>query len=117
MSEKEVFPYLAKMTIGASANFKFGIKLPYYPFKAAKVIITSSQNLNLGGDLFNRLRVMDTLGGGEHKEQVDIDGTIVLGGVANTYFTYQTDITIQGTNLDAATCKLLIQFLAIRGGF
>jgi len=110
------FPYLAKMSIGASAIFKYHIKLPAYPARVARILIASDANIQLGGDLFNRLIVRDDIAGGEHKQQVDIDGALVLGGIAGDVMEFLTDIEISGINLVAATTKLLIQFDIIAGG-
>jgi len=110
-------PYFAKIVIGSLANFKMRIKFPKYPVRVARIVIASDANVQIGGDLFTRLRVMDQSEGGvgEHKEQIDLDGAITLGGIAGDEMEFLTDIAFSGQNLVAATTKLLLQFEVIGG--
>lgn len=114
---RKVSSHVAKMEVGASASFKFLIKMLKYPTRVSRIVISASQNLELTNvGFFTKLRVLDNLGGGEHKVDVDIDGSITLGGVAGTEFTLNQDLPFEGNNLDAATCKILVQFLIITEG-
>lgn len=110
---RSVSSHIAKISIGANADFKFLIKLPRYPIEVAQIVISSTQNLEIGGSLFNKLRVIDDKGGGEHKEAVDLDGALSLGGIADTSFEFFEDQKFSGKNLDATTAKVLIQFLVV----
>ena len=110
-----VSPYFAKMVIGASASFKFRIRLPWSPCQISKIEVSTSQDIEFAGDLFNSLKIQDQLesSSGEHKKQVNFNGSVSMGGVAGTEMKFMDDIVISGKNLDASTANLLIQFLVI----
>lgn len=116
--QRKVFPYLAKMKVGANNNYKFAIQLPHVPCRVSRIIITSSQNITItGGNLFSNVVVNDQLEStGREQEPVDIDGSLTLGGVAGTEMTFNQELQLQGENLTASEAKILVQLLVIARG-